>query len=98
MDILKNLPPEALAAMGALVLVQIGLQAFALVTIFRTEESRLRWGKRWIWLAIVLVGELLGPILFFAAGRLDAPVDEALGSGPSAPEKSLDVLYGGKKE
>ena len=46
--------------------IQIGLQAFALVDLVRREKTR---GPKWVWVLIIVLGELLGPIVYLIFGR-----------------------------
>ena len=32
-------------------------------------ERRVRGGNKWLWAVIIVIGELLGPLLYFALGR-----------------------------
>ncbi len=51
-----------LLLLAPVILLQFGLQIYALVDLSR--QAKVRWSK-WIWVAIIIVGELLGPILYF---------------------------------
>jgi len=50
-----------------LLILQLGLMAFALVDWAR--RSRTRYLDRWVWLLIIVVFSLLGPIAYFFLGR-----------------------------
>lgn len=96
-----DLPPWALAVLGVLGLVQISLQILALVSAFRTPEERLATGKRWVWIVIVVFGQLVGAIVYFAAARRPPvqqdPLSGRPGSDASARAKAqqaADLLYG----
>jgi len=49
-----------------LVLLQLILVIVALVDLARREKTR---GPKWLWAVIIIVGELIGPILYFIIGR-----------------------------
>ncbi len=49
-----------------LVLLQLILMVVALVDLAKREKTR---GPKWMWAIIVILGELLGPILYFIIGR-----------------------------
>ncbi len=49
-----------------LVLLQLILMVVALVDLAKRERTR---GPKWMWAIIVILGELLGPILYFIIGR-----------------------------
>jgi hypothetical protein len=90
--------------LGFAVLVQFSLQVFALILLFKTPQARVRWGKRWMWALIILLGEIAGPLVFLVFGRLDEPADDAsasMATGADADEatkKAVDLLYGNRAE
>ena len=47
-------------------LLQLGLMIAALVDLGKREKTR---GPKWMWALIIILGELLGPILYFVIGR-----------------------------
>jgi len=49
-----------------IILLQVGLMLFALVDLVRRERTR---GPKWLWAIIIILGELLGPILYLLVGR-----------------------------
>lgn len=55
--------------LAPVILLQLALQIGAVVDILRREPATLRGGKRWPWILVVLLGSLLGAIVYFAAGR-----------------------------
>jgi hypothetical protein len=51
-----------------LVLVQLGLAIYCLVDLSRRERTK---GPKWLWAVVILLGELLGPVLYLLIGRED---------------------------
>jgi DMSO reductase anchor subunit len=49
-----------------ILLLQLILMISALVDILRREKTR---GPKWLWVLIVIFGEMIGPILYFVIGR-----------------------------
>ncbi len=47
-------------------LLQLILMLVALVDIAKREKTN---GPKWIWVLVVVLGELLGPIVYFIFGR-----------------------------
>lgn len=100
MDELTALPTWMLVVFGVLAVVQISVEVWALVVLFRTPEERLQTGKRWPWVLIILFVNLIGAIVFFVAGRKPAQVADPLaGAAPAVPAgdraaRAADVLYG----
>ncbi len=51
-----------------LVLLQLILMVVALVDLARREKTR---GPKWMWAIIIVLGELIGPILYLLVGRVE---------------------------
>jgi hypothetical protein len=51
-----------------ILVVQLGLMVFALVDLSKRERTR---GPKWMWALIIILGELLGPLVYFLFGRED---------------------------
>lgn len=49
-----------------LVLLQLILMIVALVDLSKREKTR---GPKWLWVIIIILGELIGPIVYFVIGR-----------------------------
>jgi hypothetical protein len=64
---MENLQPY-LPLIAPLVLIQLVLMAAALLDLRRREKTR---GPKWLWILIIIFGEMVGPIAYFAAGRLE---------------------------
>jgi len=93
------LPLGVWVMVGVLTVAQLGLMAFALVDLARRE--RVTGGHKWIWLVVILLGNMLGPLLYLAVGRTPPPASEANGPRPPAPDRAqraADVLYGKKEK
>lgn len=58
---------KLLPLLAPLLILQLGLMAFALLDWAR--RSRTRYLDRWVWLPIIVVFGLLGPIAYFLLGR-----------------------------
>lgn len=99
MEKVLALPTAVLVALGVLVIVQLSLQVFAIVDLVRRPAERLTLPK-WAWAAIIVLGEILGPILYLVAGRKPAPAAEVAPSSPAASRATdaADVLYGARKD
>lgn len=94
-----EIPSGLLVPLAILVAVQIGVEVFALVKLLRTPDDRLVFGKKWPWVLIILFVNLIGAIVFLAAGRTPAPAEDPLGTtDPAEPtdraSRAADVLYG----
>jgi hypothetical protein len=58
---------QLIALLIPLVLVELGLLAFALYDLIK--RKRVRGGNKWVWGIIIVVVEFFGPILYFVLGR-----------------------------
>ncbi len=50
-----------------LLIIQFGLLIFALLDLFKSE--RVTRGPKWIWALVIVLVNIIGPIIYFAAGR-----------------------------
>ena len=97
MKSLSDLPLPAVVAISAAVILQLGLQIVALVSLARRPAALVSLsGRKWLWALIIVVGELAGPIAYFVAGRLPAVADESAPAvaGADRGARVIDVLYG----
>jgi hypothetical protein len=51
-----------------ILVLQLGLVIFALYDLSRRERVN---GPKWVWALVILLGQLVGPILYFTIGRRD---------------------------
>lgn len=57
---------KLLAVLAPVILINLILVVTALIVCARSEETR---GPKWMWAIIILCVSLIGPTLFFLAGR-----------------------------
>jgi hypothetical protein len=91
---LGGIPVRGLVILGVLVIVQLGLQVFALIDLVR--RAQVLGGSKWLWAAIIVLGQLLGPIAYLVAGRrADTMVDVPRPTGGTRDrvQRALDTLY-----
>ena len=50
------------------ILIQLGLMIAALIDLERTER-RVRGGSKVVWALVIVFVNIIGPIIYFAAGR-----------------------------
>jgi len=96
---LDQIPTPALLGVGALIALQLALQVIALVQLVRTPAERVTiGGRKWVWALIILLGEIVGPIVWFFAGRRPEQVADAAADAPAADRarSAADELYGGR--
>ncbi len=51
-----------------LVLLQLTLMIVALVDLIRREKTH---GPKWIWALVIILGEIIGPVIYLIFGRKD---------------------------
>jgi len=84
-----HLTPSLWVLVILLAILELGLLAYALVVWARTRYFN---GSKWLWLVLIVVLEIVGPVAFLVAGRAEPPVD--IHAGPEAsPGQALDDLY-----
>jgi DMSO reductase anchor subunit len=49
-----------------LIAIQLVLMIVALLDLRRREKVR---GSKWLWVLIIIFGEMIGPIVYFVVGR-----------------------------
>ena len=96
-SLLSSVPVWGLVALGVLAVVQITLDVIALVDLYRRPVEQLVFANKWIWVAIILLANPLGAILYLLIGRTPAVLAE--NAKPYAPpsvrtENVADSLYG----
>lgn len=94
---LSDFPVWALILLGVLALVSITLQVIALIDLYRRPTEQVVFANKWIWVAVVLLVNTIGPVIYLAAGRKPAIIDTQT-SKPASPsvrsENIADALYG----
>jgi hypothetical protein len=51
-----------------LVVVQLGLMVYCLVDLARREQTK---GPKWVWALVIILGELIGPVIYLVFGRVE---------------------------
>lgn len=93
-NLFGGLPIAAVVLILAVLLVQIGLQIFSLIDL--AKRPRVPGGRKWVWVLVIVAGNLVGAVLYLALGRSrPAPASDAVAdSGAEARQRALDRLYG----
>ncbi len=90
-----SIPAPILIIVVVLALLEIGLAIFALVDLYRRPTDRVALANKWIWVAIILLVNLVGPIVYLAIARKPAIQSEgAAAPSPNRMEQVVDSLYG----
>ncbi|MGV8977167.1 MAG: PLD nuclease N-terminal domain-containing protein [Cellulomonas sp.] len=92
---LSTLPGGVVAVLVVLAVVQLTLDVVALIDLYRRPAARVVSGNKWVWLAVILLVNLLGAILYLVVGRVKTEPAVALPAARPAPTESIaDALYG----
>ena len=62
---------QVIALLVPIVLIQLGLIVAALYDLEK-EDRRVRGGSKLVWILIIVFVNLIGPIVYFVAGREEA--------------------------
>ena len=85
-------------AILALLIVQLSLQIYSLVDLARRDA--VRGDKKWVWLLVIVFGNLVGALVYLVAGR--RPEREIPGgastAGSDAARRAVDALYGPRND
>jgi len=94
---LSTLPAGILVVIGIVAVIEITLDVIALVSLYRRPVSEVVFGNKWVWVAIILLVNLVGPVLYFVIGRkTDVPEEQPVPTRPSdtTTDSIADSLYG----
>jgi hypothetical protein len=62
-----------------LIIVQLGLQIAALVSLIKRDKAQIRWNNKIVWALIIVFGEVIGSIVYFVLGRVEGEPDAGSG-------------------
>ena len=62
---------QIIALLAPIIVIQLGLMIAALVDLER-DERRVRGGSKLVWALVIVFVNVIGPILYFVAGREEA--------------------------
>ena len=93
---LTDFPVGVVVVVVVLGIIQLTLDVVALVDLYRRPVDRVALGNKWVWVAIILLVNVLGAIIYLAAGRKPAPAGPVQLAPPSTArtEGIADSLYG----
>ncbi len=52
--------------LAPVLILELALMAAALVDVIRREKTK---GPKWVWIVVIIVFNLIGPLVYFIAGR-----------------------------
>ncbi len=93
-----RLNPGLLIALAVLALANLALIVCALVSLIPRPAAGVRFHNKWIWAALIVLVNWIGPLAYFAVGRIDVPLPDDSGAGdtPAAERavRAVELLYG----
>ncbi|MEO7123952.1 MAG: PLD nuclease N-terminal domain-containing protein [Lacisediminihabitans sp.] len=98
---LSTLPAGILVAIGVLAVLELALNVVALVSLYRRPLNEVALGNKWVWVAIILLVNFLGAILYFAIGRkatTAAGDPEPIRANAPTSDDVAESLYGRRDE
>ena len=94
---LSDVPTGLVVAIVIVGIAQLALDVIALVDLYRRPADRVAIGNKWVWVAVILLVNLLGAILYLVVGRKPAPVQDAAQPPTPSAARAADIadsLYG----
>ena len=93
---LSSLSGGLLVVVAVLAVLQLTLDVVALVDLVRRPVERVALGNKWVWVAIILLVNVIGAIVYLAVGRKPADVAEVPPPTELSPRAGsiADSLYG----
>ena len=62
---------QIIALLAPILIIQVGLMVAALIDLERAER-RVRGGNKLVWALVIVFVNVIGPIVYFVAGREEA--------------------------
>ena len=62
---------QIIALLAPIIVIQLGLMVAALIDLERGER-RVRGGSKLVWALVIIFVNVIGPIVYFVAGREEA--------------------------
>jgi Phospholipase_D-nuclease N-terminal len=95
--ILSTVPVWGLVALGILFAFETTLVSIAMRDLSRRPIDQVVFGRKWVWVAVILLMNTLGPVIYLAAARkpvMLADYPEPSGSTVVRTGTVADMLYG----
>ncbi|MEZ4586812.1 MAG: PLD nuclease N-terminal domain-containing protein [Gemmatimonadales bacterium] len=92
-DALASLSPTVRLLLFVALAVQLVVQIYSLIDLAKRPE--VAGGRKWVWVLIIVAGNLLGALIYLVLGRREPLVEIATHAGErDARDRALDRLYG----
>lgn len=104
LDQVLELPTGVLVVLGIILVLELLLLVVGVLAWSRTPEERMPPPNKWLWLAIIIILQIIGPIAFLVLRRTHARYapnahdDESAPAAPASVQRTAsdtaDLLYG----
>lgn len=86
--------PVVIAGLVLLFVIELGLMLWAVIDWAKRPADQVR-GNRVLWLLLILLVNIAGPIIYLTVGRVPAPAADS-GAAPTGDRAraAVDSLYG----
>ena len=84
-----------------LAILQITLEVYALVDLYRRPVHQTTFDNKWVWLAIILLVSTIGAIIYLLAARKPVPLTDEAATPSSSSVRTDDIadtLFGPRDE
>jgi len=89
---LSTLPTGALIGLAVVLVAEVMLDVIALVDLYRRPAASIVLGNKWIWVAVIVLVNLVGAILYFAIGRKPAQTGDAHAPAKATKRSSAEIV------
>jgi len=79
------------------IVVEVALLLWALIDLIKRPEAEILGGRKWPWILLAALVNVIGPILYLAIGRVTptlAAGTEGAVPGTDRTRAAVDTLYG----
>jgi hypothetical protein len=92
-ELLAN--PGLIAGLGVLLVIQLALMIWSLIDWVKRPDELVR-GNKILWLIVIVLGEIIGSVVYLTVGRLPAKVAHVSAERDTSDraERAADMLYG----
>ncbi len=85
-----------------LALANLALMVGALVSVVSRPDAGVRFGRKWLWIVLIVLVNWIGPLAWFALGRIDVPLphDPSADDAPAVERaaRAVELLYGPREQ
>lgn len=86
--------PVVIIGLVLLLIIELGFMLWAIIDWAKRPADRIR-GNRILWLLLILLVNIAGPIIYLTVGRLPAPpADDGDAATGDRARAAVDTLYG----